>query len=232
MEQIGLFDGENGNRGTDLNGLLESIVENPRNDENSEKINEISKKMGKNFGFKKEYLNSFTYNELRYIFQGMNNIEIPEEMSKILNPLERLAIYYSLNYIKERDTLHDKCKKCEDIMEISKIINKIAFKTTDGFGKLSKAIKKDSYKTAFKKGYKKFETEPYSLQRRLNHLPKKAIKTFMESFGKQYEKSFAQNSLEGAYSDPNEDGRSKTIYKQRIFDKVKKDYNSLLKTKK
>ncbi|MEK6890431.1 MAG: hypothetical protein AABX35_04560 [Nanoarchaeota archaeon] len=156
------------------------------------------------WGLFKSDLNVLNYKTLARIFRGVNNLRVPNAMADVMNPDELMAKYAVASSLKAKN----------------KHIGR-----NDGFFTVIKEMDRIGYPIIFPlveraKG-RNFSAEPGGQLRRLESLPGSIRDEFMSSFMRPYRYSSSQRDIGFDYVDPNQDGKSKVMYINHIFDKLR-----------
>lgn len=147
------------------------------------------RELGRNriaLGLTKKILDQGNSDVLKYIFYGINNLEIPLEILSIENPAEILSNYFAAGGLKKgnRHRLSDS-KIPHDFLKLVQYMNKCSYGYKDGrFASLASKFKDKEC----------FDSGPWEQMKRLELLEQSVKKRFVNSFLDLYKFSDKENS--------------------------------------
>ena len=154
--------------------------------------------------FRQKDFNLLDYENLRSIFYGMHNIEIPKEMADILNPDEHLAKLLGTGGLKHKFSEHG--KYTDDFFDLIRILDRSAYGYID-----FQRMRKEYIKDMEEKGIKLQPNTRDKQVERLEQLDESVRDRFLNSFSQEYIPSIHESNLSG-FADPDYDGRNKGNY--------------------
>ena len=155
------------------------------------------------YGIQTKNLKQLHFGELKDIFYGINNIDVPHVMGINLNEAELLALYLGIGKIKRRNGN-----------------NLIEFYTS------IKQINSEGYKSRNIGKTKKEGNNPHTMNTgdlitRMQIMPDRIRKQFLESYNEQFKRSYQEEEssryiVRGYFYDSNWDGKDKSLYVRDI----------------
>ncbi len=196
----------------------------------------------KAFGIRlKNNLEMFDAQNLRDIFSGIHNLQIPGEIYRVLNPREILAFYLVAgsekheaykkygNYIVGRQNPDDFVTEESRSNLYLSCLKELGFDRDDSIKGFVNTVNyhawmNHNFARLVPKMQRYFEKNEVG---RLQGAPIPALSVLLNSFFTFYRPLTSQDSISGQIPDPNEDGMMKHIYAKRIYNKLSKDSESL-----
>ena len=153
-------------------------------------------------------LESLSYSDLKKIFYGIHNLDVPNEILDLENPAEILAKYFAADHLK-RDNYHRRLAIPAEFLGLIRYLNKSA---RGSFG--VRGLMRDC-KT-------RFDLVDSPEEERLYGLDEEIKRSFVESFFEDYRPSNGEEpDNPEAFYDPNIDVEDKRVYARRIYQFLK-----------
>jgi len=191
------------------------------------------KKVPRNWGIRRKDLETLFYDDLKMAFYGLHNLNVHAEMLDVSNPDEIMAYYIGAGMIKRNDYPSQfmfEIGAGDADKERKRIVNFFARNSANpgSLFDIVKLLNREAYKGSLKilahKCNRRFA--PRTQSGRLASISDEAKAKFIASMQKPYRASNREElSNPYAFRDPNIDGKSSTIYADRIYDFLKDMYD-------